>query len=134
MPDGTNFQMAAFAYGNNEEYLVHIIANLCIIQQKGMESDVKKAFQALAEVRREMKPLFEFPEDETEAEKEIQKQLLSKSSCFLNTKKSSRPRRVSQLLKPRRLMKCSVVLLTAIRKLSGTGFSTRCIPRTPGLA
>jgi hypothetical protein len=47
MPNGTNFQMAAFAYGNNEEYLVHVIAILCIIEQKGVESDVRKAFQTL---------------------------------------------------------------------------------------
>ncbi len=26
LPDGTNFQMSAFGQGNNEEYLVHIIA------------------------------------------------------------------------------------------------------------
>jgi hypothetical protein len=58
MPDGTNFQMAAFAYGNNEEYLIHVIAILRIIEQKGMASDIKKAFQALVEVRREMKPFF----------------------------------------------------------------------------
>jgi hypothetical protein len=28
MPDGTNFAMAAFAYGTNKDYLVHIIAVL----------------------------------------------------------------------------------------------------------
>ncbi len=39
MPDGTNFQMAAFGYGNNKEYLIHVIAILCIIEQKEMESD-----------------------------------------------------------------------------------------------
>jgi hypothetical protein len=39
MPDGTNFQMADVTYENNEEYLVHIIAVLCIIDQKGMASD-----------------------------------------------------------------------------------------------
>ncbi len=31
MPDGTNFQMAAFTYGNNKDYLIHVIAVLCII-------------------------------------------------------------------------------------------------------
>jgi hypothetical protein len=42
-----------------------------------MVSDIKKAWEAIAEVRREMKPYFEFPEDETEPAKEIQKQTLS---------------------------------------------------------
>jgi hypothetical protein len=55
-PDGINFQMAAFAYGSNEEYLIHIIAVLCIIEQKEMASDIKKAWEAIVEDRREMKP------------------------------------------------------------------------------
>jgi hypothetical protein len=88
MPDGTNFQMATFGYRNNKEYLVHIIAVLCIIEQIGMETDVRKAFQALVEVRREMKPLFEFSEDETEAEKQVWKQTLSKYKDILKAKKS----------------------------------------------
>jgi hypothetical protein len=41
-----------------------------------MEQDVRKACQALVEVRREMKPLFEFPDDGTEAKKEDWKQKL----------------------------------------------------------
>ncbi len=32
MPDGTNFQMAAFVCGNNEEYLIHVIAVLHVIE------------------------------------------------------------------------------------------------------
>jgi hypothetical protein len=88
MPDGTNFQMAAFAYGNNEEYIVDLIAVLCIIEQKGMALDITKAFHALVEVRREMTPLFEFPEDKTEAEKEIWKQSLSKYKEILKAKRS----------------------------------------------
>jgi hypothetical protein len=78
MPDGTNFQMANFACGNNEEYLIHVIAVLRIIEQKEMSSDTKKGWEAIAKVRREMKPYFEFPEDATEAVKEIWKQMLSK--------------------------------------------------------
>ncbi len=62
--------MAAFRYGNNKEYLVHVIAILHVIKQKGMEHDVRKAFHALVEVRRKMNPLLEFPDDETEAKKE----------------------------------------------------------------
>jgi hypothetical protein len=88
MPDGTNFQMAAFVYGNNEEYLIHVITILCIIEQKEMASDIKKAWKAIAIVRREMKPYFEFPEDETEAAKEIWKQTLTKYKEILKAKKS----------------------------------------------
>jgi hypothetical protein len=65
-------------YRNNKDYLIHIITILCIIEQKEMASEIKKAWGALVEVRREMKPYFEFPENETEAEKEIWKQTLSK--------------------------------------------------------
>ncbi len=53
-----------------------------------MAADIKKAFHALVEVRREMKPLFEFPKDETEAEKEIWKQLLSEYKEIIKAKKS----------------------------------------------
>jgi hypothetical protein len=34
MPDGTNFGMAAFAYGTNKDYLVHVIAVRRIIKKK----------------------------------------------------------------------------------------------------
>jgi hypothetical protein len=88
MPDGTNFQMAAFVYGTNEDNLVHIIAILHIIKQKGMASDIKVAWEAKVEDKRELKPYFEFPEDETEAAKEIWKQRLSEYKEILNVKKS----------------------------------------------
>jgi hypothetical protein len=88
IPEGTNFQMAAFGNGMNKEYLVHIIAVLCIIEQKGMEMDVRKAFQAFVEVRREMKPLFKFLDDETEAKKQVQKQKLLKCKEILKAKMS----------------------------------------------
>jgi hypothetical protein len=45
MPDGTNFQMAAFGYGNNEEYLVHVIAILRIIKKKGWKWMVGRSFK-----------------------------------------------------------------------------------------
>jgi hypothetical protein len=34
MPNGTNFGMAAFVYGTNKDYLVHVIAVLRIIEKK----------------------------------------------------------------------------------------------------
>ncbi len=71
MPDGTNFRMAAFVYRTNEDYLVHIIAVLCIIKKKGLSSDIKVAWDAIIKVQREMKPYFQFPDDETKAAKKI---------------------------------------------------------------
>jgi hypothetical protein len=87
LPDETYFQMAAFENGNNKEYLVHVIAILHVIEQKGTERDVKKAFEVLVAVRREMKPLFEFPDNKTEAKKEEQKKKLLKYNDILKAKK-----------------------------------------------
>ncbi len=87
MPDGTNFQMAAFAYGTNEDYLVHVIDVLYIIKQKGIASEIKVAWEVMVEVRREMKPCFLFPEDESKAVKEVRKQTLSKNKEILEAKK-----------------------------------------------
>ncbi len=52
MPDGTNFGMAAFMYGTNEDYLVHVIAILQIIEKKGLASEIKEAWDAILKVRR----------------------------------------------------------------------------------
>jgi hypothetical protein len=124
MPDGTNFGMAAFTYGTNEDYLVHVIAILQTIKKKGLASEIKVAWDDILEVRREMKPYFQFPEGKTEA---------AKSRRFPSTRKSSRLRRSLRLPKPKRHSRCSVCLLLAIRKPSGTKLSTKCTPRTPGL-
>jgi hypothetical protein len=106
MSDRTNFQMAAFGYRNNKEYLVHVIAVLRIIEQKGMEMDVRKAFQALVEVRREMKPLFEFPDDETEAKKQVWKQRFLEYNEILMAKKSVA---VAEGWKSYEVLRCFVV-------------------------
>ena len=50
MPDGTNFRMAAFAYGTNKDYLFHVISVLCIIEKKGLASDINVAWDAITEV------------------------------------------------------------------------------------
>jgi hypothetical protein len=42
-PNGTNFGMAAFTYGTNEDYLVHVNAVLQIIKKKGLASEIKVA-------------------------------------------------------------------------------------------
>ncbi len=87
MPDGTNFGMAAFVYGTNEDYLVHVIAVLHIIKKKGLASDIKVARDSILEVGREMKPCFQYSEDKTKAAKEIWKQMLSKYKEILKAKK-----------------------------------------------
>ncbi len=87
MPDGTNFAMAAFVYGTNEDYLIHVIAVVCIIKKKGLASEIQVAWDLITEVRREMKPYFIFLEDKTEAAKEIWKQTLSEYKEILKAKK-----------------------------------------------
>jgi hypothetical protein len=59
--DGTKFQMPTYSSGNNKEYLVHVIAILRLIEQKGTAAEVKKAFEALVKVGKEMSPFFKLP-------------------------------------------------------------------------
>jgi hypothetical protein len=60
MPDGTNVSMAAFTSGTNKDYLVHVIAVLCIIEKKGIAAEIKAAWLAITAVRKEMVPFFQF--------------------------------------------------------------------------
>ncbi len=53
LPDGTKFQKPTYSSGNNEEYLVHIIAVLRLVEQKGTAAKVKEAFAALVAARKE---------------------------------------------------------------------------------
>jgi hypothetical protein len=48
---------------------------------------VFQRWDAILKVRREMKPYFQFPEDETEAAKELWKQTLSEYKEILKAKK-----------------------------------------------
>ncbi len=52
-----------------------------------MASEIKVAWDAMIEVRREMKPYSLFPEDKTKAAKEIWKQTLSNYKVILKAKK-----------------------------------------------
>ncbi len=88
LPDGTKFQMPTYGSGNNEEYLVHIIAILQIVEQKGTAAEVKEAFAALVKVRKEMSPFFNFPEDEAPAKEEARKKKLADLNESLKAKKS----------------------------------------------
>jgi hypothetical protein len=61
--------MSMYGTGNNKEYLVHIIAILHLVKQKGTAAKVKEAFTAFVAVRKEISPLLEFPDDKTATEK-----------------------------------------------------------------
>jgi hypothetical protein len=65
LPDGTKFQMPTYGSGNNKEYLVHVIAILHLVKQKGTAAKVQEVFTALVAVMKEMSPFFNFHEDET---------------------------------------------------------------------
>ncbi len=106
LPDGTKFQMPTYGSGNNKEYLVHVIAVLRLIEQKGTAAEVKEAFAALVKVRKEMSPFFNFPEDETPAEKEARKKKLANLNKSLKAKKSFV---VDQAQKTYELFHCFVV-------------------------
>jgi hypothetical protein len=88
LPDGTKFQMPTFCSGNNEEYLVHVIAVLRLVEQKGTAAEVQEAFAALVAVRKEISPFFNFPEDDTVATKEARKKKLNKLNESLKAKKT----------------------------------------------
>ncbi len=106
LPNGTKFQMPTYGSGNNEEYLVHVIAVLRLVEQKGTAAKVKEDFAALVKVRKEMSPFFNFPEDKTVAEKETRKKKLSNLNESLKAKKSFT---VNQAQKAYKLFHCFVV-------------------------
>jgi hypothetical protein len=78
--------MSAFGNGNNKEYLIHIISIKHLIKQKGTDHDVKKAFQVLVEVRKELQPLLEASDNNTESKKKEGKKKLLDFKKVLKTK------------------------------------------------
>ncbi len=82
------FQMPTYGPGIKEEYLVHVIAILRLVEQKGTAAKVKEALAVLVKVRKEMSPFFNFPEDKTLAKKEARKKKLAKLNKSLKAKKS----------------------------------------------
>jgi hypothetical protein len=98
--------MPTYGSGNNEEYLVHVIAVLRLVEQKGTAAKVKEAYTVLVKVRKEMSPFFNFPEDKTVAKKEARKKKLSNLNESLKAKKSFV---VEQAQKAYKLFCCFVV-------------------------
>ncbi len=106
LPDGTKSQMLTYGSGNNEEYLIHVIAVLRLIEQKGTVAEVQEAFAALVKVGKEMSPFFNFPEDESLAKKEVRKKKLVNLNKSLKAKKSFM---VEQAQKAYKLFHCFIV-------------------------
>jgi hypothetical protein len=105
--DRTKFQMPTYGSGNNEEYyLLHIIAILRLVEQKGTAAEVKEAFAALVKVRKEMSPFFNFPEDKNPAKKEARKKKLANLNKSLKAKKSFA---VNQAQKAYKLFRCFII-------------------------
>jgi hypothetical protein len=106
LSDGTKFQMPTYGTSNNEEYLVHIITILCLVEQKGTAAKVKEAFAAFVAVRKEMSPLLDVPEDKTANEKEARKKKLSNLKGALHVKKDVA---VEKAQKAYKLFHCFVI-------------------------
>jgi hypothetical protein len=120
--------MSAFGQGNNVEYLVHVIAVKHLFEEKGTDQDVRKVFQVVVKVRKELEPLLEAQEGETDFKKEEQRKKLTKIKKNLKTLCKLT---VTEALKAYKLF---VILLLARRKGNRTRLCTRCTPRTPVLA
>jgi hypothetical protein len=52
LPDASHLSMPIYSHGNNEEYLVHIVAVLQVIEQKGLPKKCRVLAKAV--VRRSM--------------------------------------------------------------------------------
>jgi hypothetical protein len=86
MPDGTNFSMAAFTCGTNKDYLVHIIAVLCIIKKKGLAQEIKAAWLALPAIRKEMAPFLQVLPDESKEAKKLREASMEQFKCIFKAK------------------------------------------------
>jgi hypothetical protein len=103
MPDGTNFSMATFTSGTNEDYLIHVIAVLRIIEKKGIAEEFKAAWLALPAVRKEMAPFLQISPDESEEAKKLRKASVEQYKGFLKAKKGMAIAMTSQTYKMFRL-------------------------------
>jgi hypothetical protein len=93
--------MSAFGLGNNEEYLVHLIAVKHLLEQKETVQDVGKAFQAVLELRKQLEPLSKAPEGKTKAKKNEQRKKLFEIKEDLKA--------TAETLKVYKLFRCFVV-------------------------
>ncbi len=89
MPNGTNFLMTAFTSSTNEDYLVHIIAVLRIIKNKGMAAEIKAAWLAIPAIRKEMAPFLQVPPDKSKEAKTLCLASLEQFKSILKVKKGT---------------------------------------------
>jgi hypothetical protein len=80
--------MPTFGSGNNDEYFVHVIAVLHLVEQKGTAAKVQESVAALVTIRKEMSPFFNFTVDKTVAGKEGRKKKLNKLNESTKAKKT----------------------------------------------
>jgi hypothetical protein len=59
LPDDSHLNKPSFSRGNTEEYLVHIIAVLCIIKQKGLDTKCRKLRKAVMRQSKTLQNLLE---------------------------------------------------------------------------
>jgi hypothetical protein len=99
--------MSPFGQGNNKEYLIHIIAVKHLLEQDGTVQDAGKAFEAITDIRKQLKLLLEAPKDgETKAKNDEWKRKLCVIKEELTTTcKLAR----AETLKANKLFRCFVV-------------------------
>jgi hypothetical protein len=59
LPDDTHINMLIYSRGNTKEYFTHIVAVLCIIKQKGLDTRCRKLKKAVLRQSKMLKNLLE---------------------------------------------------------------------------
>ncbi len=62
LPDVSHLSIPIYSQGNNEEYLAHVVAVLCIIKQKGLPQKCKVLAKAVVRQSKALKNLQEAAE------------------------------------------------------------------------
>jgi hypothetical protein len=93
LSDGTNYQMAPFRAGSNEDYVNHIITMIRLIQQKNLESFVKKVFVVVSDIKDKIGPLQKKPNmSKSNEEKEsLKKKIKTTKKDLEKAKKTALP-------------------------------------------
>jgi hypothetical protein len=84
-----NFSMAVFISGTSEDYLVHIIAVLHIIDKKGLAKEIKAAWLELPATRKEMALFLQVPPDKTEEAKKLREASIEQYKGIFKAKKGT---------------------------------------------
>jgi hypothetical protein len=101
LPAGTIFNLSIFSRGNTKEYLGHIVAVLCLINQKGLDVQCRKLAKTIDKVARMLEKIQEavatkgpFSKNEME-------------SCKLEIGQTKRCSKKPRRLTTRQLPRCS---------------------------